>query len=770
MNVVPRRLCRWRGILSIAALGALTGSCREDPAERCLRWLEAGRFQAVVQVCGSLYEETRDPAVALAVAKAQKELGDASGALGWSERLQGTNVETEFLELAALIRHEQGDSAEAARLYRRLSEIYAAEGNAVRLAEAYHRLFYTAWEQSLYREALAYAQNAVRIAMGAGEREMKVKTLQGLWTILYVTGDLDSATAVLDELDALIPADRGQERAYQLASRGAVLIDQGRFHLARDACERSLEQSQGIEDPRFFRSVHLNLADIYTELRDFRNARIHLDEAWRHAEPGAQRQTALLYHEARLDAAQGLHEEAAESIAKALESEPVPEWAWVLEYERGRNAEQRGRTDVAEEAYRKSTAIVESMRAELGVDELKSHLLDRKRWPYESLFRLLAEAGRPEDALEVMERAKARTFLDAFVKAASRPAESGESLLAADLSERIDVLRRLLPRMQGSPIAQTIAPERLLPEVGRLSVLAYFEAESHVWLVTVLGGELRIRRLAPTAASLAAMVAAFENNPNDETLAARLGEALLPPGSLPEKGKSLHIVTDGDTGRVPFAALRYENEYLIERHVLTFVPSLNALAALARLAGDEAVSPPVVLADSLGDLPGAALEADDLKGRLGARVYAGEKATRKILLESARARLLHLATHSGVGLRGAWVRLSDGTFTATDVVEQGVGPRLVVLASCSSAARTARGMWGSLGAAFLAAGSLAAVATLRSVEDEAARRFVASFYEHGGASSSAPGVARAQRALIRRGEPPEAWAPFVHLGIGDELD
>ncbi|HEX3129288.1 MAG TPA: CHAT domain-containing protein, partial [Thermoanaerobaculia bacterium] len=55
----------------------------------------------------------------------------------------------------------------------------------------------------------------------------------------------------------------------------------------------------------------------------------------------------------------------------------------------------------------------------------------------------------------------------------------------------------------------------------------------------------------------------------------------------------------------------------------------------------------------------------------------------------------------------------------------------------------------------------AVLASLWSVEDEPARRFVLRFYAEGGLRDPAPALARAQRAAIAAGEPPSAWAPFV---------
>jgi CHAT domain-containing protein len=108
--------------------------------------------------------------------------------------------------------------------------------------------------------------------------------------------------------------------------------------------------------------------------------------------------------------------------------------------------------------------------------------------------------------------------------------------------------------------------------------------------------------------------------------------------------------------------------------------------------------------------------------------------------------------------------------SASEIVAGRIGPRLTVLASCASGVRPGRQMWGSLGAAFLAAGSRAVLASLWSVEDAQAREFVLRFYAEGGASDPAGALARAQRVAIGQGVSPHYWAPFVLFGSGRPLD
>ena len=126
--------------------------------------------------------------------------------------------------------------------------------------------------------------------------------------------------------------------------------------------------------------------------------------------------------------------------------------------------------------------------------------------------------------------------------------------------------------------------------------------------------------------------------------------------------------------------------------------------------------------------------------------------------------MLHVAGHAGWGPGGPWLELADGKVPPAVILAARVRPRLVVLASCASAFPSGRGLWGSPGAAFLAAGSGSVLATLGSVEDRNAHELIRHFYQEGGARDPAGGLARAQRALLAAGQPPSAWAPFVLLG------
>jgi len=270
--------------------------------------------------------------------------------------------------------------------------------------------------------------------------------------------------------------------------------------------------------------------------------------------------------------------------------------------------------------------------------------------------------------------------------------------------------------MSASPVVALRPIDEALGTLRDRHLLLYFEAGDELWLIEAADLRVHAHRLPASLATVRDLAYRFLARPEDLDTAAALGEILLPAGALGEPGSTLHVMTDGVLGDLPFSALRRGGRYLVEDHVVTYVPSVNVLAAIeGRPRGGY--GPSVVLADSRGDLPEAAREARDVAARLHTTPRIAGAATLERLRQAARADVLHLATHTGLGPRGPWLALAGGDLAADRVVTEKIAPRLVVLASCASAARRGKGMWGSLGAAFLVAGSQSVLASLWSIED-----------------------------------------------------
>jgi tetratricopeptide (TPR) repeat protein len=756
---------------SICALGflCLIPGCRRSGVQSCLDLVEAKQYEAAAQRCEDVYTAEGDPRAGAAAVKSFYHLGQEEKVLSWVDHLrQAGKVTPGVWGFAARVHQQRGEAEKAEEEYRRDLALWRAAGDHRKTADTLYRLFYLAWGRSGHSEVLALASEAFQEAVKARDRDLQARAAQALYTVLIDVGDLEGARRALETASGLIDPQDRISRAHLRSNLGTLLFAEGRLALARRYHEQALELGrEGTEE--FLRGVHINLAEVHLLLGDTDRAAHHLTEAWKHVDPREPTPSSMLYFRARVEFARGRLAQADQALATALSQDPEPDWTWQLAYQQGLLAEVRGHHRTAESAYRRSIEIIEDLRRSVPSNEFKAWLLDQHRQPFEALFRLQARAGRGREALATAERAQARTFLDAFLHASSAEGLSGKPWSTGASLQRITGLESLLPAMSESSVAALQPIDQVLSAFGSRHGLVYFESGDDLWLIVVRGRRLHLHRLAASTPEVRRLAERFLVDPGETRAARRLGEILLPPDSLPAKGEPVYVVADGILGNLPFGALRREERYLVEDHAILFVPSLGALAAIERRPPEQ-YEPPLVLADPRGDLPAAASEGMEMGNLLHSAVRTAGQATSGELKRAVRARVLHLAAHTGVDARGPWLQLADRDVSASEIITGRIGPRLVVLASCSSGVRPGRQLWGSLGAAFLAAGSRAVVASLWSIEDERARELVLRFYREGGAADPSGALARAQRVAIRRGQSPTFWAPFVFFGSEQSTD
>lgn len=717
--------------------------------------------------------------------------GDHQGVVEWASRFsasQGGSVAGEELKVvearvlklkaAALLRLGRGE--EATESYAAALALYQELDDPSAVAECHYGLFYLSWQRSDLRSALLHADGAARAAREGGNRSLESNALQGLLGLQYDLGDLEGSWRTLKASNALLDEEiraddnsagateaQRSARARLLVFEGAFLLDEERPALSRGVLRRALEMAVGNEEPSFFRSLHLNLGQAGLRLGEPAVAREHWRLAREYVPAGEAVPTALWAHLADLELSARQPTAALVALDRALGEEPVLDWRWRLREMRGRSLSQLGREEEADQAFAQAMDDVEQMRRELGFGELQAWLLDAKREPFERRFALLAKAGRTVDAVAVFERAKARSFLDAFVASErSAAAPEVESVGPEAAADRLAALQDLLPMVSSSPMARLRPLEHVLERLGAIEVLAYFRTPEAWWAIRHGASGLGLRRLA-TDEEMRAAIDGWLASSGDPESAMALARLVLPDGLLPSQGTRLYLVTDGRLGEIPFAALPTSGKPLIERHALAYVPGLSALAALLESDTVAEPAPPKVLGDPAGDLPAASLEARRVAERLGVTPSLGDQAHWRPSAGS-RPNVLHLATHAGLGPRGPWIALAnDERLYAPQVVSAGGGPALVVLAGCSGAARVGNGVWGSMAGAFLAAGSRAVLAPLWSVDDRATLALIERFYAEGGAEDPVEALARTQRAWIANDEPMETWAGFVVLGGPD---
>ena len=305
---------------------------------------------------------------------------------------------------------------------------------------------------------------------------------------------------------------------------------------------------------------------------------------------------------------------------------------------------------------------------------------------------------------------------------------------------------------------------------------------------------------------------------------------ILKPLGETIKGKtSLIISPDGPLRLLPFEALydKENNQYLIERKEIRYIPSGKELVRLYRYSKDKkskAKKSAVIFADPDFDikvasvdkeqialtpntnrsgiikslfrmrfdpLPGTAEEAKEIKAILNKDTllaYQKNKATESNLVKVKEPNILHIATHgffindntipnpmlkSGIALAGANTSAikgkSDGIVTALKLSGLDLtGTDLVVLSACQTGVVdiNSTDSVSGLSKAFIQAGAKDIVMSLWSVDDQATKELMTSFYQEMKENRNyANALKAAKLKMIEEDRHPFYWAAFVVSGL-----
>lgn len=639
----------------------------------------------------------------------------------------------------------------------RWDRLRALGGRPLDQAKTAYALYKCAWREERKLEALLYLELGLEAATLAPSEKYQLAILSGYFRIMEAFGDLPGMEAALGRAvlvrDALGP--RGEiavEMNLGIVNRMDDELDRASHRFRRAAELARSEESQF----GFYDALH-NLAETELELGRIDEARPIVERVLAFEGRGDDpRFPSKLELETRWRQALGDHEGAIAAAREALAGDPNYDHGWELETRLGVSSLALGRTHEAEAVFEAAVSRIERRRRRYEINRFKASHLARAREPFERLFRLRL-AQSPEAAAEVVERAKGRVFLEAFGRSETR--------LVPDEGEALDRARRRVREMAALAPLLHHAPATLprpWPEVWEGAkphhLLMWFESVGTLYALYLSGGRLEVDALGSSRAIRRELVRLVAE-PTNEALAERLGQRLLPRELSLDR--PLVLIPDGPLAPVPIGLLRRGGRPLAALVPLTYAPNLSSLSLLE--SGPAVASGRAHVFAAGLDLPEARIEAEEVAERLGGRLFS--PAGQEQLLGAKEAGVIHIASHAGLDRTGgSWIGLSDGAVFASQILRAQLRPRLVVLASCSSASRFGPDLWGSVGAAFLAAGAESVIGSLWSIEDTHARELVRRFYDSGGAEDPIVALHRARASLIEEGAHPNAWAPFVHLG------
>jgi CHAT domain-containing protein len=222
---------------------------------------------------------------------------------------------------------------------------------------------------------------------------------------------------------------------------------------------------------------------------------------------------------------------------------------------------------------------------------------------------------------------------------------------------------------------------------------------------------------------------------------------------------------------LPFHALLDGDEYLDERHSISYTPSASVYYLCASRDRRPAAGA-LVLGVPDPSVPQIENEVRAVASVLPqAEVYLGEAATHEVLRErGAHARYIHIATHG-------WFRQDNPMFSSIslgtsqlslfDLYQLHLPSELVTLSGCGTGLNVVVGGDELIGLkrGLLYAGAQGLLLTLWDVHDASTAEFMKLFYERLGSSPNKAEAVRHAMADIRREyQHPFYWAPFVLVG------
>lgn len=322
-------------------------------------------------------------------------------------------------------------------------------------------------------------------------------------------------------------------------------------------------------------------------------------------------------------------------------------------------------------------------------------------------------------------------------------------------------------------------------------LLEYFEVDGHFVLFCVDASQVWATRLKVSSHQVARLIQALDANlrivihaldahleglcHNAQGLLNQLYSHLVAPvGERLDNYRQLIVVPHGVLHYLPFHALHHDQQYLVEKLEIAYLPGSSLLNYCQDpyRGGCEVAT---FGHSNRGTLPHAPEEAQIVGDLFKGNVYLEEKATLD-RLRSLRDhhQIVHLATHGEFRSDNplfSGLSFEDGWLTTLDIFNLTIEASLVTLSAC----QTGRSVIGGgdelngLMRAFLVAGAKTLLLGLWSVEDQSTARFMKSFYTGLAARQTKSQALRiAQLQFIQDHNAvythPYFWAPFFLVG------
>ena len=687
------------------------------------------------------------------------------------------------------------------------------------------------WFQARYQQAFKGRLKVYKMAIRNDWTLEQVNSLNTAGLIWWTLGD--HSAAIRELLKALELARtlsaRKDEVATTLNNMGLVYRDAGEYEKATAALDQALAIDRKINSRWAIAYDLKNLALTYVRRGDAEKAIPLFEEALSLAQKIGNRinQAKILvgYGDAlmalkRLDKAKTRFDEALD-LSKEM---ALREVAWRALFGLAQLQLKEGNQEKARLVLEEAVKVIEGMRAEIKLDQLKDGFIANKMAVYETLVGLLVEMGRDSDAFYVAERSRARNLIDllgnqrlslhGFVnqnlydeeKALKNRIAEYEALMAQAtephekavyrqaLDQARDRHRDLMLEIQlkNPELASILSVDPLtLRQVQALlepetAILAYYLLPHEILCWFITRDQVALFKTPLDRETLAQAVLDYrrtlQNLEPAETDSQALYTWLLSP--LKEKLKAVKavgIVPHHILHHLSFATLFDGQEYLVDQMPLFSLPSASVLRHTAQNRDMEKSTR--VMAVGNPDLKNAALALPFTEKEVAAigwrfpnvTILTGEKATEGWVVRNiSDYGIIHLASHGEfdpVNPLFSSVKLArdnqdDGDLRASEIFGLDIQAGLVMLSACQTGLGKITSGDDVIGMnrAFLYAGTNAIMSSLWRVSDISTALLVKQFYREFKTTGKAESLGRAMRHVKNRFSHPGYWGAFVLVG------
>ncbi len=736
-----------------------------------------------------------------------------------------------LLELG-LVAEKEGDFRQALEFYVKAQTLAEEADLRPGLAKAFLYQANSHWFQGNYQQAFRYQRQSLEIARELEDTLQQAFILNTLGLIHWTLNDPGRALENLNQSLELAEASHSPlDVATAYNNMGLVHRKEKRYPKSIEFFNQALKMDEQLKSKWGQGYTHRNLGMSFLRMGQLDVAEAHLKKAVELSRAIGNRTNLVkaMLELGHLALERKQWKPAVSLFRETLELSDrinVKEVSWRALRGEGLALVQTGENELAVEAYKKSVAVVDALRAAIKVEEFQNGFLTDKQDVYKELVLLLLDLGKVEESFQYAERAKSRSFIDLLgnqkislkndvsrnlYEALNRQKqdirEIEESVaVARNKGEETKILTEVLVKARNQYQDLLISAKEQSPEISSFVTVDAISLEAlqsliedSVALVEYLVTEKELVAWVVTKTKIdVARVQLYEKQLNGfisdyreriqklaplEEQAQKLYSLLIKPVEPFIEGKRfLGIVPHGHLHYISFSSLKGEQGYLVEKYPLFYSPSASVMQYTFKEKATRSQDIKVLalgnpdLGDFNYDLPLAEMEANAIKWDFPkVDIFTRENATESWLQEHINEyQIIHIASHGEFdpvnplfsSLKLTRSATADGNFEVNEVFGLEINAEIVTLSACQTGLGDIVGgdELVGLNRAFIYAGTRSILSSLWRVSDISTAILVKHFYRNYAHGNKAESLRKAQLLVKRLYPHPSYWAGFNLTG------